>query len=288
NSDDEASAGKDMRGLIAFKTHLHVVDFYNVLVEKHIVSLIPSGDNLDVTLDKCYFFNAWSTHIFAWNTNMVMDALGMRDVSPDEMAHYKPMTITIKDSTVAKCGGPVIASQAPGADYARNSKSGAIITAENCTIYSDITGEEVWFTTYGFAELAASLKTFNKPLQDTGKALTPSKSASFIKDTSGDTVGEFVNLIYVNQGPRGSFTVKDKGAIDPNEQTVAAYLAMISQLPQEQKPPLFQSSAGGIGFYNGVGIGTDLQGTLPSPTLFEGDYLSVFQGGMSIFVGYYH
>lgn len=280
NSNTEAEAAKSIRGLIAFKTHLHVVDFYNVLVEKHTVTLIPSGDNLDVTIDKCYFFNAWNMHLFVWNTNAIMSDLDMDDSDPSLFENYKPMSITIKSSTLAKCGGPVIVCDSPNPDDARNARSGAIITADAAsTLYSYVTGQEAWFKAYNMTPLATQMIQLNQPISLTAQAYQT--SAGFTTKLDGMD-GDYINLIYVNRGPNGSFTITDKGAINPKEQTAAAYITATNG-----QAPVFQSSAGGIGYFNGSAISILPSGN-PDPKLFQGDYLNVYYSGMSIFTGYFH
>ena len=296
NSNTEAEAAKSIRGLIAFKTHLHVVDFYNVLVEKHTVTLIPSGDNLDVTLEKCYFFNAWNTHMFVWNTNAVMSDLDMDDSDPSVFANYKPMSITIKASTLAKCGGPVIVCDSPDQDDARNAQSGAIITADAAsTIYSYVTGQEAWFTAYSMTQLATQMIGLNQPISLSANAYMT--SASFTTKLEGMD-GDFINLIYVNRGPNGSFTLADAGSINPNEQMAATYIQATNQFTPGGAP-VFQSSEGGIAFFNGITDGSTLplSGLTGNPsaplgnpdaTVFAGDHLNIFYGGLSLFVGYFH
>ena len=69
NSNDAENNDKHMRGLIAMGASYNVIDVYNVNVEAFYTSFLADGDDLTVNLNKVYFYNAWQTHIFAWNTN---------------------------------------------------------------------------------------------------------------------------------------------------------------------------------------------------------------------------
>ncbi len=260
-----------MRGLTAFRAQLHVVNFYNVIVEKHLTSLGCTGDPLDVTLDKCYFFNAWSSHIFAWNTNTVLNDLNS-ETSPADWANYSPMKITIKDSTVAKCGGPVIASTTATPDHFRNALSGAEITVKgDSEIWTYVQGGEVWFSANNLTALAGELVSVNGVIQ-----MASQGTASYTSTQEGKS-GEFVNLIYVNTSPRGSFTIENGASINPQASAVSGIIQQTGGAA-----PVFQSSAGGAGYFNG----TTIVGA--TPALFQGDYFNIFYAGNSIFVGYYH
>ena len=292
NSNDESIAARSMRGLTAFRAQLHVVDFYNVIVERHLTSLGCSGDTLEVNLNKCYFFNAWSSHIFAWNTNTVMNDLQIDNVAPGDWANYSPMKINITDSTIAKCGGPVIASAIATPDHPRNILSGSEITVKgNSELWTYVQGNEAWFAANNQTAVATGLIQMNGAISMSAQAYTMSASFTTAQENLS---GEFVNLIYVNTSPRGSFTIENGASINPNEANAAAYIQ-----GTQGKAPVFQSSAGGIGFYNGITDGSALPLSSftgnpdnpvgnPAPTLFQGDYFSIFYGGNSIFVGYYH
>ena len=279
NSNTEQQAAKSMRGLIAFKMYLHQSNFYNVIVEKHTLTICADSDNNTLNLEKCYFFNAWNTHIYAWNTNYVMDTLGHENSDPSIYANYQPIVFNIKDSTLAKCGGPVIISDPADADEPRNKNSGAIITAENCFIESLVTGGEAWFTTYGVSQMATQLLTLNQPFSMTATAYGTSAGFTTTQQGYGDKM--FANLLYVNRGKNGSFTVKDTITIDPNGTTAATYVQMTGG-----QAPIFQSSSDAAAYFNGSALAS-LTGN-PDPSLFQGKYLNIYYGGMSIMVQMFH
>ncbi|MBO7342320.1 MAG: hypothetical protein J6U87_06520, partial [Clostridia bacterium] len=271
NSNDESIAARSMRGLTAFRVQLHVVDFYNTIVEQHLTSLGTSGDTLEVNINKCYFFNAWSSHIFAWNTNTVLNDL-QSEVAPADWANYSPAKITIQDSTIAKCGGPVIASSTATPDHFRNALSGAEITVKgNSSLWTYVQGSEAWFAANNLTPLATNLIQVNGVIQ------MASQGTASYTTTQENMSGEFVNLVYVNTSPRGSFTIENGASINPQAAAVAPYIQATGG-----QAPVFQSSAGGVGYFNG----TTIVGA--TAELFQGDYFNIFYGGNSIFVGYYH
>ncbi len=279
NSNTEAQAAKSMRGLIAFKVYLHQSNFYNVIVEKHTLSVCADSDNNTINLEKVYFYNSWNMHIYAWNTNYVMDVLGYDNSEPSIYANYQPIVINIKDSTLAKCGGPVIISDPNGNDDPRNNNSGAIITAENSTIESLVRGDEAWFNTYSVSAMAGQLIALNQPYSATASAYgTP---AAFAITQQGYD-GQFANLLYVNRGKNGSFTVKNAITADPSNENVATYVNATGGIA-----PIFQASSGALAYCDESYALLSLTGSL-DPSLFAGDYLNIYYGGMSIMVEMFH
>ena len=285
NSNTEQEAAKSKLGLIGFKMYLHTSDFYNVIIEKHTLSICADSDNNTINIDKCYFFNSWNMHIYAWSNNYIMDELDLDNSDPSVYANYQPIVINIKNSTIAKCGGPAIIADPANTTDLRNKNSGAIITAENSTIYSYVQGSEAWFNTYGVAQMATKLISMNQPFSSSASAC--GATANFAKEFQG-YVGVRANLIYVNRGKNGSFTVKDTITIDQNDATAAAYVQATGG-----QAPVFQSSTGGTAFYNDI---TFLSFTgdpgnpigNPDPSLFTGNYLNIYFGGMSIMVEMFH
>ena len=284
NSNTAQQAAKSMRGLIAFKLYLHQSNFYNVVIEKHTLSICADSDNNTVNLEQCYLYNAWNTHIYAWNNNRVMDELNYDNDDPSVYANYQPIVFNIKNSTLSKCGGPAIISDPSSSTELRNKNTGAIITAENCVIESLVQGGEAWFTTYGVSQMASNLIALNEAFA--GTAGVYGTSAGFAITQQGYE-GKFANLIYVNRGKNGSFTVKDTITIDPNGTTAATYVAATGG-----QAPIFQSASDATAYFNGIMDGSalplsSLAGN-PDPTLFAGNYLNIYYGGMSIMVEMFH
>ncbi|MBR2311828.1 MAG: bacterial Ig-like domain-containing protein [Clostridia bacterium] len=284
NSNTEQEAAKSKLGLIAFKMYLHTSDFYNVIIEKHTLSICADSDNNTINIDKCYFFNSWNMHIYAWSNNYILDELDLDNSDPSVYAKYQPIVINIKNSTIAKCGGPVIIADPASTTDLRNKNSGAIITAENSTIYSYVQGNEAWFTTYGVSQMASNLIALNEAFAGTASAY--GTSAGFAITQQGYE-GKFANLIYVNRGKNGSFTVKDTITIDPNGTTAATYVAATGG-----QAPIFQSGSDATAYFNGIMDGSalplsSLTGN-PDPSLFQGNYLNIYYGGMSIMVQMFH
>lgn len=291
NSNTEQEAAKSKLGLIAFKMYLHTSDFYNVIIEKHTLSICADSDNNTINIDKCYFFNSWNMHIYAWSNNYILDELDLDNSDPSVYANYQPIVINIKNSTIAKCGGPAIIADPASTTDLRNKNSGAIITAENSTMYSYVQGNEAWFNTYGVAQMATQLLALDQPFA--GMASAYSTTANFTKEFQG-YVGARANLIYVNRGKNGSFTVKDTITIDQNDATAIAYTQATGG-----QAPIFQSSTGSTAFFNGTVDGSapplsSLTGDPgnpignPDPSLFTGNYLNIYFGGMSIMVEMFH
>ena len=284
NSNTEQEAAKSKLGLIAFKMYLHTSDFYNVIIEKHTLSICADSDNSTINIDKCYFFNSWNMHIYAWSNNYILDELDLDNSDPSVYTKYQPIVINIKNSTIAKCGGPVIIADPASTTDLRNKNSGAIITAENSTIYSYVQGNEAWFTTYGVSAMASNLIALNEAFAGTAGAY--GTSAGFAITQQGYE-GKFANLIYVNRGKNGSFTVKDTITIDPNGTTAATYVQMTGG-----QAPIFQSASDATAYFNGIMDGSTLPLSSltgnPDPSLFQGNYLNIYYGGMSIMVQMFH
>ena len=308
NSNDAENNDKHMRGLIAISASFNVIDVYNVNVEAFYTSFLADGDDLTVNLDKVYFYNAWQTHIFAWNTNY---ANNDEDAAPH--ANYQNIKLNITDSYIGKCGGPVILSQSSSKTDAANKYSGMDVVVKDSELYSYVTGQEAWFVAVGQTQTAGNILALDAVV--TGTASAYGMNATYLSKDKIQGVTT-VNMIYVNMGTgvggggyEGSFTsikTNDDGTEtvttglymknNDNDQAVPAYA--LNQYIENTGglAPVFQNSAAtqydnaaGIGYYDGEGGLKAATATgYPDPSIFTGDYITLYFMGMGIMFEYYH
>jgi hypothetical protein len=283
-----------MRGIQAFKVGEHTCDIINVNVEAYAISLVTEGDYTTLNLDHVKFYNAWQGHLFLWGGNAYQS-----EVDKEALPSFEnnPGTkVYIKESLLAKCGGPVILSQNVDPGELSNSKSGAdIVVDDKSVLYSYVTGQEAWFVGVGQTGMVMQILALDTTIE---ASLPDGVNASFVsneKIPGSDTV----NMIYVNMGIgtgptpgmtyRGSFTRAGETLHDAiNNPMVGGYLAGTGG-----QAPVFQTSAGGTAFSDGatgcygVDFATGAPGA-PADNFFEGDYISLYYMGFGILFEYYH
>ncbi len=278
---------KNMLGLIAIKTRLNDMTLYNVGVQRHLIALLPDYDNQNVTIEKARFFNSWQSHLYVWSDNMVQSDLGDGANRDPEgyYSYYAPIKITIKDSELTKCGGPVIIVDNDDTDKAYNKRSGAQITVDTKSVlYSYVAGTEAWFVANNMVALANQIKQLDYPISQTAAAYGVTAGITTLKNPGLENT-QSCNLIYALRGNgsnNGSFKIE--GTIDQDLSYLNDPSTMIGQFNAATggQAPIIESSGGGTAFITDTGIQNH------SPELFRGDYLSLYYAGLGIVVGYYH
>ena len=316
NTNLESESERSKRGLIGIKSTQITLNVTNTNVEKFFNSMIVDYDYSNVTLNKVTFYNAWQGHLYLWADNSTNQS---KDEAP--WASHKPLTLTIIDSSLTKCGGPVILAQNANADFACNAKSGIVTNIDKSSVLESwVTGEEEWFNATGVKPLAIQIKMLSQILTLTGANY--GKNAGFVKVDGNQT---YINLAYVNMlaGSEvilggadidGKVIIDNKVVLNQNDgenDIVDQYANTVGQA-MGAVPPVFQSSAGGTCFGNpegdqagcykidfatlmeyiqsGVDPATAFRGALgiADANCFEGDYITLYYNGMAILFTYFN
>lgn len=294
-------------GLIAFKLDSHTTNFYNTIIEGHNISVVMQYQSSTVNLDHCTFNNAWQGHFYVWLENTQQKDLGY--TSETTFDFIDPLTLNIRNSSLTKCGGPVILTQLQTSEAGEhhNDKCRVDITVDEAsTISALLTPNDAWFQAYGKVDLATQLLALDVPIQGNAagfsKNLTDEEptndnypytySATILTKQEGTGDQMFADMKLAAQpGGRVTYTVvgeTNKVLVD-NEGTLPAYYNANGM----QNVPLFSSSAGGWASFNG-----DWQMVLPDHSsvlnpmeeqpIFDGDTLTLYFQGLSLLLGYYH
>ncbi len=231
NKDDDATAGRDMLGIIGMKVQRQLVNVTNIRVEAYYISFFADGDYTTIELDQCKFYNSYQNHIYSYNKN------GLQADGEDPLANYAPITINVKNSEITKCGGPVILNQIEGPQFNKNSKSGPQITIDdNTEIWTYVTGQEAWFKATGSAGIAAQISSLGLGLVQAGAPKTIVSPTGEDGFTAGENV-YFMNMIMVNivsssdinevlgntHDLDAKFTVGDKTYLNMNDEYTDPY-----------------------------------------------------------------
>ena len=315
NTNDQSASERSMRGLACLNTVWNVTNVYNTNIDAYYVSMVPENDDLTVILDSVKFYNAWQGHLFVWNNNYVAEYwYGDNIQNVPIHPNYQNMKIDIKNSLLAKCGGPVILSQnSKNHNVPCNAQSGVDITVTDSTLYSHVTGQEAWFAAVGQVPLAAKILASSAAIANASDG-----QASY---TSGDKIQGVttMNMVMVNMGEgldfsstgyRGTYTVvktdgngneisrvtalnmTDNTELNNYQNTINTLLGM-GYIDPQYIPPIYQSSAGGTFCSDGqsncfsFNHSTFQQGDVPEGS-FEGDFVSMYQMGIGILLEYYH
>lgn len=315
NSNDESQSERSMRGLIGIKSARAKVNITNTNIEKFFMSTCAEYDYTTFVFNGAKLTNAWQCHVFTWSDN---EGIQLKNEAPWSI--HRPISIEIINSSLTKCGGPVILSQSNNPDRVCNSKSKTNVTIDSeSTLESWVTGKEAWFVANNVTPLAAQIQAMSGLLQLGGGAYQ--KVAKYVKEMEGET---FFNLMYVNMisgdnplatgDVDGKVTIGNNTVVNQNDSEnplVEAYEGIGAQIGVAL--PVFQSSAAGtcIGIandsYNGVNsldieklMGLITSGTVtptdafmaslgaaPAET-FDGDYITIYYNGMAILLEYIH
>jgi hypothetical protein len=312
NSNDQAASERHMLGLTCFKVASGVYNFTQTNIEAYTISMNAEYDNLTVNLNKVKFYNAWQGHIFLYATNHIAEMLQKLDEKPG--GYYYNTTVDIKDSTLAKCGGPVILAQNAYEDRACNKgnsdigvpESGAHVTADmESDIYSYVTGQEAWFVALGQTSMAGQVLALSRLFE-----MYSNDAASLTSQNMIHGVDTF-NLVYAVMGVgtagfgmpgsyNGSFKRVDENGdtvmtgLDMDDAQVSGWRNTLMQAigaADGAKAPIFKSSVGGLcwsdmaGLY---GMGLPSKENVPGTDCFGGKYLTIYMLGLGIMVEYYN
>ena len=314
NSNDQAASERHMRGLYGLQATMINFHMYNSNMEAFYISLDINGDYTYMNLDSCKLYNAWQGHIFVWNKNHVAEDTSTTDQKPH--ANYQTNKINITNSSLTKCGGPVILAQTDMLDTGKECYKYAsidVVVDEASVLESYVTGQEAWFVAVNQTPLAMQIMAMNQLIQGTAGAF--GMNASYTTNNVIDGVNT-INLVFVNmstvlpgEGPvykvNGSFKrVTSTGEIIgldmSNNAAVDGYNQAFDTLVQMGKidaaPPVFQSSNGGTCFGMPYGDApgcysinpTTFEQGYPDPSCFMGDYIGLYYMGLGVVLEYFH
>ena len=257
NTNDNTTSGRDMRGLIGIKTWLQIVNFENTRFDRFFISYLADSDYQTVNINDSIFYNSWQNHLFIWSDNPFY---GESDNTDFEHANYPALTVNINNTSVTKCGGPVIISQVKQPELNPNKYSGAHVNYNNVKsdLWTYVDGTEAWFGAMGAGPVADIIKNFNTLLYSIG-------GGSYVHESPIPelTDGSFMNIIYVNLEAGfdlnattnaftdldGTFSVNDKVIADLTDGTHGGGYTdnLISVVKGfAANAPVFVSSEGGI------------------------------------------
>ena len=315
NSNDQAASERHMRGIICYKLGACVANVTNINIEAYQTSMLVEDANTTLNLNKSNFYNAWQGHLFLWNDNYVQRYFqGESDKTTATAAYARDVIVNITDSSLTKCGGPVIISQSTNTEYAYNNASGAQVhVSGNSDLHTYVTGQEAWFVAVGQTQLAAQIKAMNNLIMMCNNTdMTTYYGSHGYLSTDYISGVPTVNMIMVNMGTslvfdgsesfNGYFEQNGEVAMRMsngkhdrelyNNTVLDTYVATTKSLNQKGEPaPVFQSSGGGIAFTDGstgcYGLETGTMGP-PATTFYGGKFVSLYYMGVGIVMEYYH
>ena len=213
------------------------------------------------------------------------------------------LRINITDSSLTKCGGPVILAQNPKAEYAFSYDLGSYINATNSDIHTYVTGQEAWFVAVGQTQLAAQIRAMSGLIsQCGGQAIAPGHG--FTSMSNIENV-ETINMMMVTMGvglnidagvTYNATFVQDgvvglKMSHAQNTRGSHSNPALDMYKYAQPSAPIFQTSAGGTALTDGktgcYGIETGSLGA-PQANFYAGDKITLYYMGCGIMLQYYH
>ncbi len=302
HSNDQTASERHMRGIICFKVGESITNFTNVNIEAYMISACVEHVNSTTNLNKVNFYNAWQGHLFLWNHNQFQ---AWRVGNQYETKSYiQDLIVNITDSSLTKCGGPVILAQAGSTNDEGNHGVGIDVRVDDKSdLHTYVTGQEAWFVAVGQTQLAAQIKAMSALIS------AGSPTDGYVATDKIQGV-ETINMVMVNMGAgmslsgaetyNGSFTKTQNGS---------AVTGMMMSRPDNKlgtfknpmyemysgatggQAPVFQSSAGGTAYTDGAtgcyGIETGGPGA-PLQNFYQGDYITLYYMGVGVMMEYYH
>lgn len=208
NSNDQSASERHMRGLSCYRVEEITANITNTNVDAFMTSLNIGASNTTVNLNGAKFYNAWQTHVFAWNANYLQRDIGKGTEAT--LPVFDGIKLYANNSFIAKCGGPVIIAQTPNTTPASSDEyksyrgtSVDVKLEDNCEIYSYVTGQEAWFVATNQVQLATNIKSMIHPFQVAGKP-------GFLSTDKIQGV-ETVNIVMINMGTPEDMNAENYG-----------------------------------------------------------------------------
>ena len=296
-----------LNALAAFNVMFHTVTMKNVSVEACNIGVVAQNDNLTLNLDSVTFYNSWMNQIYAWNNNYLQEIVSDASFNMDPLAAQKPMEINIKNSTLTKCGGPVILSQlelnSEGAIEPYNMNSGLQLTIDDASVlWSYADGTEAWFRVNGISTAATTLMALNTPLQNSAAMAGKVGSIATTNTPEGTTQSAKANIYFIATGG-GKDVVTINGACVYNYRSTAVQSYFTANPLAQMGAPLLESSAGGYAagdpsqpvLLSTTAIGQPLETSGENTDkFFSGDYMNIITynplmgGAVGVLMEYMH
>ena len=307
-SNDQTASERHMRGLICYKVGENVTNITNVNVEAFMISLCVEHANSTLNLDKVNFYNAWQNHLFLWNDNRYQAWVQGKDFETGAYVHN--LKVNINDSDLTKCGGPVILAQHKNTDRLCNLKNGVEVNVTGTSdLHTYVTGQEAWFVAVGQTQLAAQIRAMSSLIGVVQGQPVITGHGYAAKDKIQGV--ETINMVMVNMGVglnvggtetyNASYTengitslLSGKQGNERFQNSELDNYKYATSLENNGVPaPIFQSSGGGTALTDGatgcygIDFGTQQKG-MPSATLYQGEYITLYYMGIGIMLEYYH
>ena len=302
NSNDQTASERHMRGIVCYKLGEAVINMNNVNIEAYMNSVIIENVNTVYNVTGCKFYNAWQGHLFLWSQNEHQNDLDAE--KQDTWSYTKDLVVNIHDSSLTKCGGPVILVQSPDYGEASNKTCGVVVNVTgDSKIETHVTGQEAWFVAVGQTQLAAQIKAMSALIGGGQGYISTDKiqgvetiTMSFVS-MAGDGMslnGDNCNAVYRVNGVTALTTHSPTNTgnnVFANPMLDAYTQATIAL--GGRAAPIFQSSAGGTAFTDGknqalaINFGT-YQPEAPAANFYQGDYITLYYGGAGIVLDYIH
>ena len=267
-----ASAG----GLIFCKSRYSAtVVMDNIIGNSYFITYFPDQAKMNVNNTKC--FDTYQNAAFVWGN----------------------ATLSIENSYLEGCGGPVIIAQS-----VIDENSHPTVTSKNSVIKTDVEGTEIWFTAVGANTIVGGIKSLGTALEQAGLG-------TYVKDNKMNIIGALMakgsdaSQIITGIAAQGSIFV-DGAGMDrylTQENVHWATIKGISEYAQSagaQMPPFFTVyDASGTAYtiyFNGttfVDLAGNALGTVADHAALVAAFqtaeaVTLTQGGLSVVFEFYH
>ena len=255
--DDNSASMRHMLGLLAVKAYKCITNITNTNIQAYYISLHAIRDCLTVNITDSKFYNAWQNHILTWAEN---DLQRNKNVPVDQIhKNHTNIKVNVKNSSIAKCGGPAIINMICLPKDTVNTYSATDINiSADSKVYSYVTGQEAWFTAMSATTIVAQIKALNGLFGASGG------TGSFLTKlpNNGDT--QFFNMVmanipYSDSGAAGifgagdidgKFTYGDQVLLDMNDSQFGSfgdpYVAGYAANALTKSAPIFKSNNGTV------------------------------------------
>ena len=305
-SNTPTDSPRRMRGLIGIKSWAQVMNLENTRFEAFYISYLADSDFQTLNINDSIFYNSWQNHLFAWSDNpYVSDEDNDHVVNVPEGWTYPTLTVNTKNSSFTKSGGPTIIAQVNQPDLKGSQHSGAIMNLDATAkdLWTYVTGTEAWFQSMGTIEVAGqqigilenvalTIKTMNTPLNIACGGSFVTTNPKYEVEVTGD---EFMNIIYANlasgmdlsqtlngtEDLDGVLNIGGKNVVDMTDTNGLGYANTIVGMIKTSaysKAPIFVSSEGGIGIFNGTEVITNIYTTFVGAGLVDANTVLAMAG----------
>lgn len=293
--EDLVESQRHMLGVYAFKLAKATYNFNAVNATRYYITAMAEYDCVTLNLNYTKFYDAWQSHINTWTANLINE-----DDPENIHANHAPATININNSFVAKAGGPAIfcMNDSPAEPWNRQSKS-VVNIDDNSEVFSYVVGNEAWFTSHGISSQAMEIGGIDYFFGLNGVSY---------KTQLGENSNGFMNMIMITMDANyipglssgaptdvdGTCTIGGNTVLDMNDYDLTGdgvaditygnqyvYGTIAQAAAAGAFPPVFASSNGGVGYYDGTAL-TSLTGN----NLYQGDYLTLYYYNLGIVLGF--